>query len=304
MEEGKRIVIISPVRDEAEFLEGTIRSIAAQTVRPVEWVIVNDGSKDATGAIIDRAAQEHPWITAVHKPDRGERAVGPGVIETFYYGYERMKTKEYDYICKMDGDLEIPPVYFETTLSYFEKDPALGALSGKYFLETEPGKFVEERSSDEMVGGLMNFYRRKCFDDMGGYVRQVHWDGIAFHTCRLKGWRTRSVRTEPMMIKHMRLMGSSHKGIWHGRLRWGRGQWFMGTHPLYLFAIGFYRMFERPYIVGGLGIVVGYFKAMLEGMERYHAPGFRESLHAWQFEKLHLGKRLEKLPPPPPGLYP
>ena len=300
---GRRIVIVAPVRDEAKYLQGTIDCLAAQSLKPVEWLLVDDGSTDDTYAIAERASRQYPWIRVVKRQDRGVRAVGPGVVEAFYFGYDQILTKEYDYICKMDGDIEIGPEYFSTLVEYFEKDPQLGSGSGKIFIE-EGGGLVEERASDEMVAGMVNFYRRKCFEAIGGFVRQVHWDGIAYHKARITGWRTRSVRNPKLDIIHKRLMGSSHQSIWHGRMRWGRGQYFMGTHPVYIVPMGVYRMAEKPFIIGGLGIICGYFKAMLEGMQRYEEPGFRESLHAWQFEKLKIGTRLEKIPAPPAGLYP
>ena len=300
---GRRIVIVAPVRDEAKYLQGTIDCLAAQTLKPVEWLLVDDGSTDDTYAIAERASRQYPWIRVVKRQDRGVRAVGPGVVEAFYFGYDQIQTKEYDYICKMDGDIEIGPEYFSTLVEYFEKDPQLGSGSGKIFIE-EGGGLVEERASDEMVAGMVNFYRRKCFEAIGGFVRQVHWDGIAYHKARITGWRTRSVRNPKLDIIHKRLMGSSHQSIWHGRMRWGRGQYFMGTHPIYIVPMGIYRMAEKPFIIGGLGIICGYFKAMLEGMKRYEDPGFRESLHAWQFEKLKIGTRLENIPAPPAGLYP
>jgi glycosyltransferase involved in cell wall biosynthesis len=294
-----RIVIISPVRDEEAFLEGTIQSMANQTLQPVEWLIVNDGSTDRTPEILEKAAKEYPWIHIENKPDRGARAVGPGVVEAFYYGYERLWTKDYDFICKLDGDIEFPSQYFETLVECFQSDRYLGAASGKPYLE-EHGTLVEERTSDNMVAGMMNFYRRECFEAIGGFVREVHWDGIAYHRARMEGWRTRSIRHPNLQIIHKRLMGSSHKGILTGRLRWGRGQYFMGTHPLYIFAIGIYRMVERPFVVGGIFIILGYFKAMMEGMRRFEHPGFRRSLRAWQFQRLGLGKQLETIPPEEP----
>ena len=300
---SQRIVIVAPVRDEAALLPGTIASLTAQKLKPVEWLLVDDGSTDDTYAIAERASREHPWIRVVKRKNRGVRAVGPGVVEAFYFGYDQIQTRDYDYICKLDGDIELGPDYFSTLVKYFEKDPQLGSASGKHFIE-EGGKLVEERSSDEMVAGMVNFYGRKCFEDIGGFVRQVHWDGIAYHKARMTGWRTRSIRNPKLDIVHKRLMGSSYHGIWHGRMRWGRGQYFMGTHPLYIVPMSVYRMAEKPFVLGGLGIVCGYFKALVEGMKRYEEPGFRESLHAWQFEKLKLGRRLERIPPPPEGLYP
>jgi len=298
-----RMIIISPVRDEEKYIESTIRSLLNQTVKPVEWIIVDDGSSDRTAVIVKKAAIDNPWIRLVLKPDRGERAVGPGVVEAFYYGYDRISAKEYDFICKMDGDIEFGPKYFETLLDYFDRDPFLGAASGKPFHQNADGSLSEERHNNEMVAGMINFYRRTCFEDIGGFVRQVHWDGIAFHRARIAGWRTRSIRHPELDFIHERLMGSSHKGIATGRLRWGRGQYFMGTHPLFLFAIAVYRMFEKPYLIGGFLIAVGYFKAMLEGMNRYEDPDFRRSLRAWQFERLKIGRRLENIPLPEPDLY-
>jgi len=302
-EKRHRIVIISPVRDEEAYIASTIRSLLNQTVKPAEWVVVDDGSSDRTADIVNEAARDASWIHLVSKPDRGERAVGPGVVEAFYYGYDRILAKEYDFICKMDGDIEFGPKYFETLLGFFDQDPYLGSASGKPFIQKPDGSLVEERHNDEMVAGMMNFYRKKCFEDIGGFVRQVHWDGIAFHRARMTGWRTRSIRHPDLNFIHERLMGSSHKGIATGRLRWGRGQYFMGTHPLFIFMIAVYRAFEKPYLTGGLLIAAGYFKAMLEGMQRYEDPVFRESLHAWQFERLKIGRRLETIPSPPAGLY-
>ena len=299
---NRRIVIVAPVRDESQYLQGTIDSIVSQKLKPVEWILVDDGSTDNTFAIAKKASEKYPWIRVVQRKDRGVRAVGPGVVNAFYFGYDQIQTIDYDYICKMDGDIEIGPDYFSTLVAYFEKDPYLGSASGKHFIEETDG-LVEERTSDEMVAGMVNFYRRECFEAIGGFVRQVHWDGIAYHQARIAGWRTRSIRNPKLNIIHKRQMGSSHRGIWHGRMRWGRGQYFMGTHPFYILPMGCYRMLEKPFIIGGLGIIAGYFKAMKESMPRFEARGFRTSLHAWQFEKLKMGRRLERIPDPPEGLY-
>lgn len=296
-----KIVIISPVRDEIEYIEKNIESMAAQTLKPVEWLIVDDGSTDGTTEILRNAQEKYSWIHLEEKPNRGKRAVGPGVIEAFYYGYERIQTADYDFICKMDGDIELKPKYFETLIRFFKEDKFLGAASGKPYLK-EGDQLIEERTNDEIVAGQVNFYRRECFEKIGGFVREVHWDGIASHRVRMEGWRARSIRHPELVFIHQRLMGSSEKGILEGRLRWGRGQYFMGTHPLYIFAIGVYRLWERPFLIGGISIVLGYFQAMLQGMRRYENLDFRKSLHAWQLERLKLGKRLEEIPEAEPDL--
>jgi len=295
---GRRYVIISPVRDEEQYLPKTIAGMVDQTVCATEYLFVDDGSTDRTSDIIKAAAQKHPWIHYVKRPDRGARKVGPGVVEAFYEGYNAIRTKEYDYIGKMDGDLSFGPRYFETIFEKFEADPHLGGASGKLWLDLGDGKLTEERHADEMVVGGMQFYRRKCFEDVGGFVRQVMWDGIVYHRSRMAGWRTSSFRDKELMIYDHRLMGSSYKSVYHGRIRWGWGQYFMWTHPLYILAVGLYRMRERPFVLGGVMIVIGYIKGWITKTPRYDHPGFRKSLRAWQFERLKLGRRLEKIPPP------
>ncbi len=288
-------VVISPVRDEAEFLPRVIRSMESQTILPIEWVVVDDGSTDGTTDILLEAASRNPWMNVLVKPDRGERSVGPGVVEAFYFGYERMESSDFDFIAKMDGDIEFDAKYVETLLSYFDRDEWLGSASGKVFLP-KGDKLVEERTSAEMTVGAFNFYRREAFEDIGGFVREVMWDGIAYHRARMAKWRTRSISNPTLNILHKRLMGSSHKGILHGRLRWGRGQYFMGTHPLYIIVVALYRMFERPFVLGGLSILTGYVISALKRIKRYEYPEFRKSLHAWQMERLKLDTRIEQLP--------
>lgn len=301
--EQPKIVIISPCRNEEEYLPGLIECMEQQTLKPVEWIVVDDGSTDDTAGVVLRAAERNEWIRLVRKPDRGARSVGPGVVESFYEGYDRLESTDWDFICKLDADLLLGPRYFERLVHYFREDPILGAASGKLFLKLDDGRLVEERTADEMVWGAANFYRRACFHAVGGIVHQVMWDGIVFHRARMEGWRTRNIRDPELEMIDRRIMGSSHKNIYYGRRRWGKGQHFLGTHPVYILVVGLYRLFERPFLLGGINIVFGYILAWIRHEPRYDFPGFRESLHAWQLERLKIGSRLESIAPPPDGLY-
>lgn len=292
-----RIVVISPVKDEAQYLQRTINSMLAQTLKPVLWIIVNDGSSDATGAIADEAAASHEWIQVVHRPQQRQRRVGPGVIDAFYDGLSRAESEDYEYLCKLDGDLEFQPRYFETLIERFENNPRLGTASGKCSLVIN-GKLVEERSGDEFSAGPAKLYRRQCFEEIGGFVHEVMWDGIDCHRCRMCGWEAMSFPDAELRILHLRQMGSSHRSVFHGRLRWGRGQYFMGTHPLYVAGIGAYRMLERPWILGGLCIVAGYCLSWIQRRPRFSHPGFRQHLHRWQLNRL-TGGLIPRMQPTP-----
>lgn len=277
---GRRVVVVSPVRDEAATLPRTIASMRAQTLRPVLWVLVDDGSKDETPRILAQAASEIPWLRVVRLPDRGFRSVGGGVVEAFEAGLATVDVP-YDYVAKMDGDLEFSPGYLERILTYFERDPRLAGASGKVY-RREDRELVEEFMIDAMVAGQFKLYRREAFERIGGFVRQLMWDGIDIHRARMQGYHTRSLADPELRIIHLRLMGSSDRSVYRGRLRWGAGQWFMGSSLAYVLASGLFRMRERPFVVGGLLIVAGYLAAALRRDPRYEDPAFRRDLRRWQ----------------------
>lgn len=280
-----RVVIVSPCRDEDATLERTLACMRAQTRPPLRWIVVDDGSSDRTPAILAEAAKEIPWLRVVTREDRGFRKVGGGVVDAFYAGLESVDV-DYDFIAKMDVDLEFSARYLEQILGYFERDEKLAAASGKVFRKEDDGRLVEEFMIDEMVAGQFKLYRREAFERIGGFVREVMWDGIDFHRARMEGYRTASLPDPELRILHLRLMGSSEGNIYRGRLRWGRGQWFMGSAFPYVVASGVFRMRERPYVIGGLLIIAGYLLAALRRERRYEHAGFRGELRRWQYARL------------------
>lgn len=279
------LVIIAPVRDEADLIRLTLDSMVAQTVKPVEWIIVDDGSQDGTADIVREYAEKHSFIRLVQRPDRGFRKVGGGVVAAFKFGITQIQHQEYEYIAKLDGDMSFGPRYLELMFQQFAQDPKLAAVSGKVFRE-EDGQKIEEHIIDEHVAGQFKLYRRVAFEEIGGFVEEVLWDGIDVHTARMKGWNTLSFFDPEAVLMHHRLMGSSDKNVYRGRLRWGRGIWFMGYHPLYALASGVFRMREKPFVIGGLLIIAGYIGAAIKGAPRYDNLEFRQHLHHWQLGQI------------------
>ncbi|MBI3728478.1 MAG: glycosyltransferase family 2 protein [Burkholderiales bacterium] len=279
------LVIIAPVRDEADLIRLTLDSMVAQTVKPVEWIIVDDGSQDGTADIVRDYAAKHPFIRLVQRPDRGFRKVGGGVVAAFKFGITQIEHQEYEYIAKLDGDMSFGPRYLECMFEQFALEPKLAAVSGKVYRD-EKGQKIEEIIIDEHVAGQFKLYRRTAFEEIGGFVEEVLWDGIDVHTARMKGWTTKSFLHPDAILMHHRLMGSSDKNVYRGRLRWGRGIWFMGYHPLYALASGIFRMREKPFVIGGLLIIAGYLGAAIKRAPRYENPEFREHLHHWQLGKI------------------
>ena len=269
----------------------TLDSVMAQSVPPALWVVIDDGSTDDTPEILESYRSRMPYLRVVRRANRGRRSVGPGVIEAFYAGLETVTIEDFDYVCKLDLDLDLPPRYFEILIERMESNPRLGTTSGKpYSIVPGSRNLAPEVCGDEMSVGMTKFYRVPCFREIGGFVRQVMWDGIDCHRCRMLGWVAESVDIEPLRFIHLRPMGSSDKGLWTGRVRLGYGQYFMGTAPVYLLASSIFRLSVRPIGVGSLAMLWGYFSSALRGVGRYDDLDFRKFLRRYQYACLRFGK--------------
>lgn len=287
-----KYLIISPCRNEAEFMKTTLDSVVKQSVLPALWVIVDDGSTDNTPEILIEYAKCFPFIQVVTRENRGHRSVGPGVIEAFYHGYDSIDVSQFDFVCKFDLDLDLPPRYFEILLQRMDENPRIGTCSGKaYFKDTKTSELVSEKCGDEMSVGMTKLYRRTCFEEIGGFVRQVMWDGIDCHKCRQLGWIAVSWDESDLQFIHLRPMGSSQQGIFTGRMRHGFGQYFMGTGLLYMTASSVFRMIHPPYFIGGIAMWWGYIKSMIQRHPRFNDMELVKFIQAFQWQCLTKGKK-------------
>jgi hypothetical protein len=245
----RRYCLITPCRDEAKYARRTIESVLKQTILPALWVIVDDGSKDETPAILAEYAAKYAWIKLITRKDRGDRKLGGGVIEAFDEGYKTINPDDFAYVTKFDLDLDLPAGYFEGLMKRMEANPRIGTASGKPYMELD-GKLVSEKCGDENSVGMIKFYRTRCFKEIGGFVRMLMWDGIDCHRCRMLGWIAVSWDDLDIRFTHLRPMGTSHKNWWTGRVRHGVGQWYMGTGLMYMLASCVFRLLHPPLILG------------------------------------------------------
>ena len=288
---SRRYCLITPCRDEAAYARRALDSVARQTLPPALWIIVDDGSSDQTPALVAEYMARLPYLRLIRRENRGHRKVGAGVIEAFNVGYATVDPNDFDYVCKMDLDLDLPPGYFEGLVRRMEAEPRLGTTSGKpWFVHPGTGTLVPEICGDEMSVGMTKFYRRSCFTELDGFVPQVMWDGIDCHRARMRGWLAESVNDEALRFVHLRPQGASHKGIFTGRARAGFGQYFMGTAPLYYLASAAFRIREHPPVVGSFAMLWGYARSALQRVPRYDEPGFRQFLRRYQYACLVHGK--------------
>lgn len=279
-----RYIVITPARNEQDNIGHTIRSMAGQTCRPVLWVIVNDGSTDRTAEIINDAAREHPWIMPVHRPDRGFRQQGGGVVEAFCAGYERIGSESWDFLVKFDADLSFAPDYFELCLMKFAGDAKLG-IGGGLICQDVAGRLVCESPGDPIfhVRGATKIYRRECWEAIGGLIQAPGWDTVDELKANMLGWTTRSFPDVP--LKHHRYTGSVD-GTWKNYVKFGLANYITGYHPLFMALKCLKRSFQRPYFVGAIGLGWGFCCGYLRQVAQVDDPRLIRYVRRQQLNKL------------------
>jgi glycosyltransferase involved in cell wall biosynthesis len=285
-EDDLSYVLITPARNEAAFIERTIKSMITQTVPPIKWVIVSDGSTDGTDDIVKKYSARYKWIELVRMPENRDRSFAAKVY-CFNAGYKIVKDLNFDIIGSLDADISFENDYFEFLMGQFIKSSELG-VAGTPF--TEAGSHYDYRFVNiEHVSGACQLFRRECFEEIGGYIPikggGIDWTAVT--TARMKGWKTRTY-TEKTCV-HLRPIGTGMSSRLTSRFRFGKQDYYLGGHPLWELFRSFYQMKHKPYIVGGLFLLSGYCWALLSRVER---PISKELM---EFRRKEQMRRLRKL---------
>jgi glycosyltransferase involved in cell wall biosynthesis len=280
-------VLVTPARNEAAFIEKTIRSVAAQTVLPLKWVIVSDGSTDDTDRLVQAYAARHDWIKLVRLPERTQRHFAAKVA-AFNAGYARLAGLEYDAIGNIDADVSFDEEYFPFLLQKLAADPSLGLVGTPY---RDPLNQVYDYRyvSIEHVTGPCQLFRRKCFEDIGGYtpVKGGAIDRIADIAARMKGWKTRTY-TDKLYLHH-RHTGTAQQGVLMAKFRDGAKDYSVGASPVWELFRAVYQMTRKPVVAGGFMLGCGYLWSFLKRVER---PVPREMVEFCRREQMERLKRL------------
>lgn len=274
--------VITPVRDEAEHLRRTAHSLLAQTHRPTQWIVVDDGSTDGTREIAQAYASEHEWITVVASGIRHRRGRGAPIVNAFETG-RRMLRGRPDVTVKLDGDLFFPSHYFEWVAATFARVPRAGIVGGVVLIP-QGDRWRLDGKSTHNVNGVAKAYRTDCLEDIGGLRPSMGWDGIDEYGARARGWEVHVLGE--LQILHYRPRGSRQP--WH-QARWeeGLGNHYMGYRASFLLVRAIYRMIvEPPPLLGGAVLAAGYLYGRLRGSEQIDDPGARALLRQEQQMRL------------------
>jgi len=263
-------VLITPARNEVAFIENTIKAVVAQTLRPVKWVIVSDGSTDGTDEIVTKYTADNPWIELMRMPERRERNFA-GKVHAFNAGYARMSDLDHDVMGNLDADITFDEEYFEFLLRKFAENPRLG-VAGTPF-QDKSVQYDYRIVSDQHVSGACQLFRRECFEEIGGYMpsKAGGIDLLAVTSARMKGWQTRAFLEKSFV--HHREMGSAKHGTLHSAFNGGQVDYLLGCDPVWQFCRCIYRLVAlRPVVLNGSLCLVGYLWAIVTRAKKVAPP--------------------------------
>lgn len=291
-----KYALITPARNEETFIEGVIRSVIAQTVKPVKWIIVSDGSTDSTDEIAKRYAVQHVWIELLRMPEHRDRQFA-AKAHCFNAGYARLKGQDFDFIGNLDADITFEPDYYEFLLSKFAREEKLGVVGTPFvegFNQPDRHTYDHQFANFQHVSGACQLFRRVCFEAVGGYlpVKGGAIDWIAVTTARMKGWQTRTYLEKTCF--HHRKIGTGNANPLMVRFLYGQKAYYVGGHPLWEFLRGVFQMRRWPFVIGGLYFLAGFCWAFITRMER---PVSKELMAFHRAEQMARLRRLFRSKP-------
>ena len=277
-----KILIVSPVRNEAAHIERVVRAMAGQELTPERWIVIDDTSTDETFEILKALAPEVPFMEVLQAPpytphagarDRLARAAAP---RNFNAGLAATDWRDYTHVMKLDGDIELPPSYFRVLMDRFDSDRQLG-LAGGVLVEPRPGgephRLVIPRHH---VHGAVKCYSRECFEAIGGVQQRLGWDTIDETYARMRGFTTESF--EDLVSVHHRPWGTAD-GALRGRARLGQCAYITQYPPSWVVLRAAKLACERPRGIVGLAYLFGYCRAAVRRTERVRDPEYRRFTH-------------------------
>jgi len=275
-----RLIAITPARDEEKFLPRLIASMTAQTLQPARWIVIDDGSTDATAAILDQAAEQHRWIEAKHLPVGRPRL--PGGESILMQFLPREVWQEYDAILRLDADITFSPDFVHLLAAEFARDPKLG-IAGATLYEPEGPAWREIRMPAFHTRGAVKMYSRQCFEAIGGLSTGLGWDTLDEARAMMLGFKSRGFRH--IRAYHHRPQGAAG-GYLKANLAAGHAAYNVGYHPLFLALRAAKRALSWPPLIGGLFLFAGYLGGYLRRNQKIAPPELVKFIRRQQLRRL------------------
>ncbi len=266
-------IILTPCFNEEKLITYPIESVIAQTIKPLKWIIIDDGSTDSTAKIIKNYSKKYKWIEYLHINKLSNQTYYGSNVNAITTGYRHIKQINFSYLAILDADIELCKDYYEKIFSNFNKYKKLGIATGTY-IEIEGDNWIVAKISRHSTPKAIQVFKKECYEKCGGYLPFKHGgeDSGMEILARMNGWGTWSF--DDIIVKHHRPVGTGDgRSLTMARYRLGITDYCLGSHPLFMFAKCLKRMmWERPYFLSGLMRLTGYFVGLLRNLEQPLPP--------------------------------
>jgi glycosyltransferase involved in cell wall biosynthesis len=277
-------ILLTAARNEEAYIEATIQSVVAQSVPPIRWIVVSDGSTDGTDDIVARYAGTHAYLRLIRLQSTGPRTFG-AKANAISLAYSLCKDMAFDYVGNLDADVTFGPTYYEDVIARMESDPKIG-IAGGLLYDNHSGTYVRQRTSVEWsVSGPVQLFRRECYSQIGGYKTvRSGVDAVAEVEARMHGWIVRAF--PELTVYHHRLTGSHSRGVLSRHYYRGLHDYILGYHPIFMLATCARRVTVRPLILASLARFIGYLRGLLFKRPKEVGPKFVRFLQREQLRRL------------------
>jgi glycosyltransferase involved in cell wall biosynthesis len=281
-----KYVIITPAHNEQSNIDYVLKSVVSQTLLPVQWIIVDDGSIDDTGKIIQKYLEKYPWIKLVENNNKGEaRSGGAKVVRAFLLGCENLDTSDYDVIAKLDSDLTLPHEYFEIIMRTFGEDERIGLCGGQLLINVN-GNWVIENNAEYHLRGAIKAYRKSCLEEIGGIPVTQSWDSLDEMKAMYLGWK---VKVIPLFVKHHRITWSNtNRGLQYA-YSYGEQSYKDGYDFILACSRAFFfGMRTNPKIISIFWFIAGFLNGVVSGTNQEVDPRLASFIRHFQYNRLKM----------------
>ena len=284
-------ILITPAKNEEDYIEKTIKSVINQTIIPKKWIIVSDGSTDKTDEIIERYLLKYKFIELLKKKGDDVRNFG-AKARSISLAYQEVRKLDFEYVGNLDADVSFNRDYYENILKEFNANPKLGIAGGLRY-DLINNKFYKLECAPDSVGGPFQLFRRECYEKIGGYkpLRFGGIDAVAETSARMMGWEVKHF--PEYKVFHHRQTGSAHNNIIKQKFRAGLRNYSIGYHPLFQLLKLKSNVFLRPYFFGSLFLLSGYIWGAIKRYEMPISKEFKEYLRSEQLNKIRASLKIK-----------
>jgi biofilm PGA synthesis N-glycosyltransferase PgaC len=287
-----KYVLITAVKNEEKYIEQTINSIISQTIKPIVWVIISDGSTDRTDEIISKYTSNNDFIKFLRYVNTSDnKQISYRKVSAINYGLSHLAGVEYDYIGCLDGDVTFNTTFYEQLIEKVQRNEKIGLAGGYIYnvFKTGLGSFCTSPTS---VGGAIQFFRRKCFEDINGYLPVAFEDAIANVSSRMHGWKVQSF--SDLIVYHHKPSGIAGRNIFKAKFNVGKVEHLTGDHPVFQFIRSLSHLTRRPVFIGAFLRIAGFWSSMIRREKIQTPQDIVKYLRKEQMNKLNVFLMIKK----------